>query len=99
MSYQAIFSTNVSKEVKNSYDWYEKRLDGLGDRFFQYISKSIELTISNPEAYPIKKNKLRQIPVEKFPYVIIYEIQKKNRIAYILHVFHTRRNPNLKYLK
>mgnify|MGYP001549403676 FL=1 len=99
MSYKAIFSSSALKEVKDSYNWYEQRSNGLGDRFFQYVNKSIELIISNPEAFPIKKNKFRETPIDKFPYLIIYEMRKKNSIAYILHVFHTKRNPNLKYIK
>jgi hypothetical protein len=77
MSYKAILSSSAQKEVKDSYNWYEQRSDGLGDRFFQYINKSIELIISNPEAFTIRKNKFRAAPVDKFPYLIIYEIRKK----------------------
>jgi hypothetical protein len=61
------------------------------------FDKTIDFILLNPEGYPEKRSPYREILLEKFPYLIIYELDKKRHIIYILHVFHTRRNPKLKY--
>lgn len=99
MSYEAIFSSAALKETEDSFQWYEDRLPGLGKRFIGAIDKSIIQILQHPEGYPAKKGKYREISLNKFPYLIIYEVVKKQRVIYILHIFHMRRNPRLKYKK
>ncbi|GAA0543787.1 type II toxin-antitoxin system RelE/ParE family toxin [Chitinophaga japonensis] len=99
MKYAILLSTAAEKEIEESFNWYEDRLGGLGARFMAYIERSIGHIAANPEAYPNKKGKYREIPVEKFPYLIIYEVRKQQKIVYILHIFNTHRNPRLKYKK
>ena len=77
MSYKAIFSSSALKEVKDSYNWYEQRSNGLGDRFFQYVNKSIELIISNPEAFPIKKINSGKPQLINFPTSLFMKCGKK----------------------
>lgn len=99
MSYAVILSSAAEEEVEDSFNWYEDRVGGLGIRFIEHIEKSINRIVLNPESYAVKKGKYREIPVEKFPYLIVYEVLKKQKTVNILHVFNTRRNPKLKYKK
>jgi len=99
VSYQAIFSSAALKETEDSFQWYEDRLPGLGERFIGSLDKSISQLLNSPESYPVKKGKYREISLSKFPYLIIYEVVKKQRAIFILHIFHMRRNPRLKYKK
>ena len=83
--------------MQDSYEWYENRIEGLGNRFVGIIDKTIEFILLNPEGYPEKSPPYREIVLNRFPYVLIYEFDKVKHIIYILHVFHTKRNPKLKY--
>jgi plasmid stabilization system protein ParE len=89
----------AEKEIEESFNWYEDRVKGLGLRFIGYIEKAMDQISSNPESYPNKKGKYREIIIERFPYLIIYEVLKKQKALNILHVFNTNRNPRLKYRK
>ena len=97
MENRVILSSVATKELQDSYQWYEDRLEGLGSCFVGIIDKTIEFILLNPEGYSEKSPPYREIVLEKFPYVLIYEFEKAKHIIYVLHVFHTRRNPRLKY--
>ncbi len=97
MGNKVILSTVATKELRDSFHWYEDRMEGLGNRFVDIIDKTIEFILLNPEGYPEKSPPYREIVLDKFPFVIIYEFDKEMHIIYILHIFHTRRNPKLKF--
>jgi mRNA-degrading endonuclease RelE of RelBE toxin-antitoxin system len=97
MIYQVELHPEALSELEESYQWYEERSEGLGLRFMGSINKRINEIAKEPETYTKKKGKYREALVDVFPYVIIYEILKKEGIVFILYIFHTKRNPLLKY--
>jgi plasmid stabilization system protein ParE len=96
-TFKIVFSTTAEKELEESFNWYEKKTAGLGERFVVVIDNSLVSICSNPEAYSNKRTKYREFVVDDFPYIIVYELITKDHIINILHVFHTSRNPKLKY--
>jgi plasmid stabilization system protein ParE len=90
-------SASAQKELEDSFDWYEEQSIGLGDRFAEVIYASLNSISSNPEVYNKKKANNRAFVVDKFPFIIVYEYLKKDNMVYVLHIFHTSRNPKLKY--
>ena len=99
MNYKIILSSKTVKELQESYDWYEGRSVGWGERFVELIDKAIKLILLNPEAYPNKMGQYREFVLNKFPYLIVYELVKEEHIVYILHIFHTKRNAKTKYYR
>jgi plasmid stabilization system protein ParE len=97
MNNKIILSSEAVKELQESYQWYESRSEGLGGRFVELIDKAFKVILLNPERYPNKRGPYREIVIYKFPYLIVYEFVKEEHIIYILHVFHTKRNPKLKH--
>ena len=97
MACKTVLSPLALKELEDSSDWYEERAFGLGELFITFIYKAFTAIATAPEAYPEKKNNYREFTLVKFPYVVIYEFDNEEDIVYILHVFHTSRNPKLKY--
>jgi|ERR1700744_5804357 len=87
----------AEKEIEESFNWYEKEAEGLGIRFILSIDDAVNNIAEKPETYPKKKSNIRQYVVEDFPFVIVFEYIRANRLINILHVFHTSRNPKLKY--
>ena len=90
-------SASAQRELEDSFDWYEEQSVGLGDRFAEVIYISLNSISNSPEAYNKKKANNRAFVVDKFPFIIIYEYLKKENMVYVLHIFHTSRNPKLKY--
>ena len=93
------FSSLAQNELEESAEWYEEQLAGLGERFAETIYDAAGTILKNPKSYPSKKRKNREFVVKDFPYIIVYEFVETESIVYILHVFHTSRNPKLKYKK
>ena len=87
----------AEKEIEESFDWYEKEAAGLGIRFILSIDEAIVNIVAKPETYPKKKSSIRQYVVVDFPFLIIFEYVEADNLVNILHVFHTSRNPKLKY--
>lgn len=85
------------EEMEESYLWYEERSEGLGNRFLAAIQKRFEIITSTPELYAKRKGQYREAMVDNFPFTVIYEILIKEKIIFVSYVFHTKRNPKLKF--
>jgi plasmid stabilization system protein ParE len=97
MSYQVFFHPKAKAELEESYKWYNERSEGLGDRFIESVNKRITEIAEYPERYPKKKMNFREATITKFPFIIIYELLQNEKVINISYVFHTKRNPRLKF--
>jgi len=84
-------------ELEESYQWYEKRLEGLGIRFIASVNKRLNEIAEHPERYAKKKRNYREVMIEGFPYMVIYEMFQKEQIVFVSYIFHTKKNPASKY--
>jgi hypothetical protein len=66
-SYSIIISSRAQKEISQSWEWYEDRLQGLGDRFVNEIIDRIRLIERNPERYPTRFKSYKETPITCFP--------------------------------
>lgn len=99
MKFTIVTDPRAEKELKEAYLWYEEKVSGLGDRFLTQVEKALSVIIINPEMYPKKKGNYRTLQIKIFPYVVIYEVFKKDSTLLLLSVFHGKRNPKRKYKK
>ncbi len=81
----------------DAWIWYEDKQSGLGDRFLNEVYKRIEAIEQHPERYAERKKRFHETKIKTFPYLIIYRIEKEDEFVIIASIFHTSRNPNLKY--
>ena len=95
--YNLIFSSRAQKEVTESWNWYEDRQQGLGDRFLKELTECIHIIEQTPTRYPTRFKSYKETPVPVFPFLIIYRIQERKKLIRIVSVFHTFRNPKKKY--
>ncbi|MDR3696382.1 type II toxin-antitoxin system RelE/ParE family toxin [Mucilaginibacter sp.] len=84
-------------EFEKSTLWYKGESGVVGQRFVEDVFKAFNSISRNPEFYPKKKGNNREFVMRKFPFVIVYEYLPKQDSVFILHIFHTSRNPKLKY--
>jgi plasmid stabilization system protein ParE len=95
MTFNIVVSKLASLEIEESIEFYESRQKGLGKEFIAYLRGYFSILKTNPEIFQIKRKGIfREIPLKKFPFIVIYEIHNKTVIIY--SVFHTSRNPELK---
>ena len=95
--YPLIIKPRAILMTRDDYDWYEEQKPGLGEEFLSEL-ESIYLKIeSHPEYFGKVKKSFRQAALKRFPFVIVYEIIKTEIVVFA--VFHTSRNPKLKFIK
>ncbi len=95
--YSTIFSSRAQKEISLSWEWYEKKQQGLGDRFVNEVINRIRKIERYPERYPTRYRSYKETPVQVFPYLIIYRVNKKKKTIRIVSIFHTSMNPGKKF--
>jgi plasmid stabilization system protein ParE len=97
MSYRIELHPKALEELEGSFQWYEERSEGLGVRFMASINKRFYEIAQHPERFAKRKGNYREVGIEAFPYIVIYEILNKKRIVFVSYIFHAKRNPMLKY--
>jgi mRNA-degrading endonuclease RelE of RelBE toxin-antitoxin system len=97
MSYTIELHPEAIEELKDSYQWYEERVDGLGIKFIASVNKQLNVIAAHPERYPKKKGNYRETRIDIFPYIVIYEVLKTKKVIFVSYIFHAKRNPKLKY--
>lgn len=80
--------------MQKSYDYYESKSLGLGERFLLTVEEYFEIIKNNPKQFQVKREEIREAYLQKFPFIIVYQIIKDTIIVY--SVFHTSRNPSTK---
>lgn len=97
MSFHIKLHPKAVEELTETFQWYEERSEGLGSRFIASVNKRLDELAEQPDRYAKKKGNFREVATDVFPYIIIYEILQKKRIVLVSYIFHTKRNPTLKY--
>ena len=91
--YSIIFHPEAEKEYLDSVKWYEDSLIGLGKEFVAEVENILDHISHRPFLFPVKKFRMREAVLKKFPFVVIYEINKNQFSVNIIAVYHTSRTP------
>jgi plasmid stabilization system protein ParE len=94
---QLVIKPSAIKMAQEAYDWYEEQQQGLGELFLKELNRCFDKIEEWPLLYAIIKKDFRQIVLQTFPYVVVFEIIKSDVIVYA--VFHTSRSPRKKFNK
>lgn len=89
---RVVFSKLASLELEDAIAFYETELAGLGFRFKEEIKSSILRIKEHPEAWSIERDEIRKALLHRFPYKILYAIEKEKII--ILAIAHQHRKPH-----
>lgn len=79
--------------MKEAFSWYEDKRQGLGYDFLLQVDAGLRFIERNPEICPPEYKGTRKYLVKRFPYKIIYWVEKEKII--ILAVIHGKKSPNL----
>lgn len=81
-------------EIDEALSWYASRNLELGNELLNEINLVFEHLLLDPFLFRKTKKDFRQVPLKRFPYLIIYRIVA-NRVL-IQSVFNTHQNPTKK---
>jgi hypothetical protein len=92
--YTVFNKSEAEIDIAHAVSWYESRQKGLGIRFITHLEKLYTHLENNPFLFPEKYPQVRQVPLRRFPYVLLYTIEDKN--IFVLAVFNCYQNPKRK---
>jgi plasmid stabilization system protein ParE len=87
---EAIFHPEARAEMRDSFEFYEARLGGLGLRFLSAVEQTVERISTHPEAGAPLTSEFRKRIVSGFPYNI-YRVWED--YIYLVAVAHHHRRP------
>ena len=93
MGYEIIIRPEAEKDLSDAFAWYEDKRGGLGFDFLLHVDAGLRFIARNPEIYAPEYKGTRKHFIKRFPYKIIYFLEKQKII--ILGVINGRRHPNI----
>jgi hypothetical protein len=95
MASKLIILPQAQIEIDKAIAWYESQQIGLGKTFFNYLDGYFNILRDGSFLFALKrKPAFRELPLKKFPFIIIYEVTQTETLIY--SVFNTLQNPNIK---
>lgn len=98
MPYKLIITEAAHQDTFDAYEYYEEKLQGLGEKFLAALLARYKDLSLHPTHYSFieedNTNTFRDVLLHKFPFTVVFEIIKKEVIVYAIH--HTYKNPETK---
>jgi hypothetical protein len=95
MGSKLIIEPEAQEEIIEAIEWYESKQVGLGADFLSYLDGYFQTLKNGNASFEIKRKPVfRELPLKRFPFVIIYEEFRDLIIIY--SVFNTFQNPSKK---
>jgi toxin ParE1/3/4 len=82
MDYKLEFRPLATIETLEAYDWYELQKEGLGSDFLEELDRFVQQLLINPNTHSFYEDSMRQGKINRFPYVVVYEVFDTNIIVY-----------------
>jgi toxin ParE1/3/4 len=95
MTYKLIIKEEAYEDLQGAYDYYEKKRSGLGEEFIEAVKEKIAYIKVYPLHFSKVEKDFRQTLIDRFPYLLIYELSGKEIIVYSF--FHTSQDPKNKF--
>ncbi|GGG33531.1 type II toxin-antitoxin system RelE/ParE family toxin [Bizionia arctica] len=70
--YHVTLEDDAKIDIADSFDWYSNISTIIADNFLTEIKKSINYLEQNPNQFKIVYKDFRQVPVKKYPFVLLY---------------------------
>jgi plasmid stabilization system protein ParE len=77
-------------------NWYEAILSKLAIEFHEEVSQKVENIVAKfPKIARIVYKNARKLPINKFPYNLIYVVDNERKEVKVLAIVHDKRNPSV----
>ena len=86
-----LFHPEAEEELIASAVFYETRSKGLGHKFLNEITRSLDLISFSPKTWSVFSDDIRRFLLQQFPFGLLYEIH--DDYIYIIAVMHLHREP------
>jgi plasmid stabilization system protein ParE len=91
MTYRLIIRPEAEAELAEAFDWYERRVPGLGADFLVAVDTAVDSVLSNPLQHSVVYGSVRRILTRRFPYQVLFLVEAD--VVTVIAVFHSARDP------
>ena len=99
MSNSYVLLEAAQEEYESSLRWYVVRSEQSAENFIRAIDVTLKSICDYPTRWRNKYKNFYELGVKKYPFTIIYTIDKQNKLIIVHSIFHHKRNPLKKYNK
>ena len=99
MAYNYILLAKAQEEYESSVNWYNERSWPAADQFIESVDHALQLICEHPDRWRNEYKKYYELGVKKYPYSIVYTIDRESELVIVSSIYHHRRNPKKKYKK
>lgn len=97
MKYQLQILEEVYEEIEEAADYYFLQQPGLEMKLFRDWERAVLDILESPEGFQKQRKNFRQILLQNFPYIIVYEILDSKIIIY--RFINAKKHPVKRYSK
>jgi toxin ParE1/3/4 len=91
MSFEIVLQSEAIIEIQKAFEWYEHNRAGLGYEMIEEVEEGIQRLSKHPHHYSATNQKYRKVRINRFPYMIIFEIEDSKVI--IIALKHIKQQP------
>lgn len=97
MVYKYSFFAWAQKDYEQSFKWYLKRSVQAAEGFIEAVDYALKQICTHPDRYRNTYKHYNEIGLKKYPFVLIYSIEKEEGLLIIWKIFHNKKNPKKKF--
>ena len=88
-------SVRAERDIAKSVYWYKLHEFSRSAKFLSDVDRCFRILQQFPKGGRLVKGVIWQVPLDRFPYVVVYAARHKEVI--VLRVFHTSREPKKRF--
>ncbi|MBL4586378.1 MAG: type II toxin-antitoxin system RelE/ParE family toxin [Flavobacteriales bacterium] len=92
MSFTVFNTRKANEDILKASLWYEEQKLGLGLEFIDDVEQLLIFLENQPEIFQKKHGAIREAPLKKFPYVVLFRVEKPDSVT-VFAFFHTSKDP------
>ncbi len=97
MKFRLVILDEVFAELNEAALYYEERQDSLGLALLEEFESALIRISKNPESFQKKYKNFRQSLLNRFPYLVLFEIDESSVVIY--RFINARRHPQKRFNK
>ncbi|MDP4131406.1 MAG: type II toxin-antitoxin system RelE/ParE family toxin [Bacteroidota bacterium] len=95
MIYNLVLQSEAIIDLREAFDWYELQKPDLGFELIAEVEDVFERLCERPLNYSIINGRFRKIKVNRFPYLVIYEIEEDRIVISMIKHIKKKSEPEL----
>jgi plasmid stabilization system protein ParE len=93
MPFTILLLPQTKQDLQEAYEWYSLQQLDLGERFLEHVEEKLVRLSITPGIGSIRYDDVRCTMVDKFPYLIYYNVNYYNNSITVLRILCTYKKP------